>query len=86
MNNAMWSAIREYVAAESKLAVARALKSTHLALPGDPIPALEEQSTRMETEVRRLAEAEEERLQRIADIANNAAATANAANSHFVRY
>lgn len=63
MNLSMWETIREYVAAEVKLALLRYDRKQ----PGRPwnigpdteMSAAEEQSTRMETEVRRLIDVEQ---------------------------
>jgi hypothetical protein len=70
----MWSAIREYIAAEIKLGIARAQE-----MPPGMTGPLEEQSTRMDTEIRRLAENEEKRISAISR-------TANSANSHHIRF
>ena len=55
MNHPMWAAIREYIAAEIKLATAWEQHSGQRLTQN--ICALQEQSTRMETEVRRLIDA-----------------------------
>lgn len=47
MNLSMWTAMREYIAAEVRLGIAR-----HACASPESISALEEQSTRMETAVR----------------------------------
>lgn len=58
MNQFIWAAIREYVAAEINLSLARHCGFQHgeRSIHAD-ICKLEEQSSRMETEVRRLIEA-----------------------------
>lgn len=76
MNLALWTSIREYVAAEIKLALLRHQR----AQPGQPwvigedteLRRLEEQSTRMETSVRELIERSEkvEDRRRVQDILN----------------
>lgn len=63
MNLSLWEAIREYVAAEVRLGIARHQRDIHdEAGTADEIAGLEEQSTRMETEVRRLADSEREQV------------------------
>ena len=58
MNLSMWTTIREYIAAEVRLGIARHQRDVHgEAGTADEIAGLEEQSTRMETEVRRLLDA-----------------------------
>lgn len=62
MNLNMWETIREYVAAEVRLGIARHQRDVHdEAGTTDEISGLEEQSTRMETEVRRLIDQEQQR-------------------------
>jgi hypothetical protein len=61
MNLSMWTSIREYIAAEVRLGIARHQRDVHdEAGTGGEIAALEEQSTRMETDVRRLMELEQQ--------------------------
>lgn len=55
MDNVMWSAIREYIAVEIKLAIHREKHGEpHALFAKEARAALEEQSTRCESEVRRL--------------------------------
>lgn len=62
MNSALWASMREYIAAEVNLAVARHTAATttdpmvrRIAIEED-IPKLEGQSTRMETDIRECIE------------------------------
>jgi hypothetical protein len=70
MNLSMWSAIREYVAAEIKLGIARHVCATssdpmvRRVMGEEEIPTLQEQSTRMESEVREYVKALETEAKR----------------------
>jgi hypothetical protein len=58
----MWETIREYIAAEVKLGIARErqrVKGTEQIVRSSELDELEQQSTRMETEVRRLIDLEQ---------------------------
>lgn len=80
MNQLIWGAIREYVQAEVKLAVAELrYKDWPDNLKDGELEPLRLNVTRFETEVRRLTDAHVERLEQIA-------ATAIEAQSHHVRY
>lgn len=57
MNHAMWSAMREYIASEIRLNALRAGTPSQQA--AEEVALLEEQSTRMDTEMRRLIDTQQ---------------------------